>query len=166
MISSPLTLFLFIVLLIGVLPLSIFLIRSLQQGPKRQQTLDEDLLIKGEGADAVEWWEAKRGAFNRGLLTAGVLVIAFYYFLLQLRLQAAGLEPPLRFNIRNFIFLMVLYLIYMGVANLLYNIGFFTEQARQPKERHDYRQLLYRVVYWVAIVAPFLFVLFHSFRAP
>lgn len=163
MAASPLTLFLLLVLLIGILPLSIFLIRSLQQGPKQGEALDEELLAKGEGAEAVEWWEAKRGAFNRGLLAAGVLVIAFYYLLLHLRLAAAGLET-LRFNLRNFVFLLVLYLIYMGVANLLYNLGFFTEQAKQAGLRHDSRQRIYRTIFWAAIVAPFFFVLFHSFR--
>ena len=163
MTASPLTLFLMLVLLVGILPLSIFLIRSLQRGPKRGEALDEELTVKGEGAESVEWWEAKRSDFNRSLLAAGVLVIAFYYLLLHLRLTSAGLEP-LRFDLRNFIFLLVLYLIYMGVANLLYNIGFFTEQARKADNRLDNRQRIYRAIYWAAIVAPFLFVLFHSFR--
>lgn len=163
MLSSPLTVFLLLVLVVGILPLTIFLLRSLRQGYKRQQALDDELTITGEGAESVEWWEAKRGDFNRGLLASGLLVIGFYYLLLHLRLSSAGLGP-IQFNLRNFIFLVVLYLIYMGVANLLYNVGVFTEQARQPGARHDYRQRLYVLIFWSAIVAPFIFVLFHSFR--
>jgi hypothetical protein len=159
MFSSPLTVFLLLVLIVGILPLTIFLLRSLQQGSKRHQALDDELTISGEGAEAVEWWEAKRGDFNRGLIASGLLVIGFYYLLLHLRLAAAGLGP-LTFSLRNLIFLVVLYLIYMGVANLLYNAGIFTEQARQPSAKHDYRRRLYLLIFWPAMVAPFIFVFF------
>jgi len=154
--------FLLAILLIGVLPLSIYLLRSMQQGRKRSGSLDEDMALRGEGAEAVEWWEERRSLFNRSLLAAGLFVIAFYYFLLQLRLASA--ELSFRFSWRNFLFLLVLYLIYMGIANLVYNVGVFAEQSRQPAALSDYRQRSFRLIYWAAIIAPFIFVLLSSFR--
>lgn len=160
--ASSVSLFLILVLIIGVLPLSMFLLRSLQDGNKRSDALDEELTLKGEGAEAVEWWEARRSAFNRSLLAAGIFVIALYYLLLQMRVASAGLGQ-MTFSWRNFIFLLVIYLIYMGIANLLYNVGVFSEQARRPREVHDYRERAYQVIYWSAILAPFAVVLFKAF---
>ena len=69
-------LFLVLILIIGVLPLSVYLLRSLRESTNGTGPLDEDLTRTGEGAEAIEWWEARRSTFNRSLLASGAVVRA------------------------------------------------------------------------------------------
>jgi hypothetical protein len=50
----------------------------------------------------------------------------------------------------------------MGIANLLYNIGVFVEQAQQPSAPSVYRHRTFQLIYWMAIVAPFVVVLWKA----
>jgi hypothetical protein len=154
-------LFLIRILIIGVLPLSVYLLRSLRESTNGTGPLDEDLTRTGEGAEAIEWWEARRSTFNRSLLASGAVVLLVYFALLRWRVNAFTGEA-FQVQPRQVLFLIVIYLIYMGIANLLYNIGVFVEQAQQPKAPSAYRHRTFQLIYWAAIAAPFVVVLWKT----
>jgi hypothetical protein len=150
-------LFLIVILIIGVLPLSVYLLRSLRESSSGKGPLDEDLTRTGEGAETIEWWEARRSTLNRSLLASGALVLLVYYALMRWRV-AAFTGEAFRVQPRQVLFLVVIYLIYMGIANLLYNIGVFVERAQKPAEPSAYRHRTFQLIFWVAIVAPYVVV--------
>ncbi len=143
----------------GVFPLSLFLIRSMQHSaPKRGVSLDEDLARPEPRDDAFEWWEERRGHFNRALLITGIVTILLYYFIIQLGLGKYRFAY-FQFNWWALVFQATVYMVYMGIANLLYNAGFILENIRQPEVPLDFRERTFRLIYWTGIVAPVLFLL-------
>ena len=153
--------FLLVILIVGVLPLSVYLLRSLREGNDGKAPLDKELTRSGEGAEAVDWWEARRSTFNRSLLASGAIVLLTYYALMRWRISTFTGEVFL-VTFRQVLFLVVMYLIYMGIANLLYNIGVFLEQAKKPSPPHAFRHRTFQLFYWAAIIAPFVVVIWKT----
>ncbi len=154
-----LVLFMIAVLLAGIFPLSLYLLRTMRgEKPREGATLDEELARPPGKDEAFDWWEARRGPFNRALLFTGVLVVFLYYAIIQ-----AGLGKyqfaAFTFNWWALFFQLVLYLIYMGIANLLYNTGLIVESMRKPPAVPAYRQRAYQLIFWTGVAAPFLFLI-------
>ena len=152
-------LFMIIILAAGIFPLSLYLVRTMQgEKPREGHTLDEELTRAPSKDDAFDWWEAQRGPFNRSLLFVGIMVVVLYYAIIQMGLgkyRFASFE----FNWWSLFFQAVLFLIYMGIANLLYNIGLIAESIRKPLAILPFRRKAYQLIFWSGMVAPFLFLL-------
>lgn len=154
-----LVLFMIAVLAAGVFPLSLYLVRTMQgEKPPEGNTLDEELARPHSKDDAFDWWEARRGPFNRALLFNGILAVLLYYAIIE-----AGLGKyqfaTFAFNWWALFFQFVLYLIYMGIANLLYNIGLIVESMRKPPAVAVYRERAYGLIFWLGMAAPLAFLL-------
>jgi hypothetical protein len=153
--------FLLIILFIGVFPLGAYLARSIRDRKPITDTLDGEWIKEKTLDRPHDWWEAQRGRFNIGLLVGGV-----GYFILYLILYFPYLQfyyGSTQAIISALLFLAVVYLIYMGVANLFYNLGVMYETMRQPAKLDQYRQRAFRMAFWLAIIIPYLTLLFYYF---
>ena len=154
-----LAIFMIVILAAGIFPLSLYLVRTMQEEkPREGRTLDEELTRPVSKDDAFEWWEAQRGAFNRSLLFVGLMVVVLYYGIIHTGLgkyRFAAFE----FNWWTLFFQGVLYLIYMGIANLLYNAGLIVESMRKPAAVKAFSRRAYQLIFWSGMAAPFLFLL-------
>ncbi|MCO6491953.1 MAG: hypothetical protein J5I98_26285 [Phaeodactylibacter sp.] len=154
-----LALFMIVILAAGIFPLSLYLVRTMQgEQPREGRTLDEELTRPPSRDDAFDWWEAQRRPFNRSLLAVGIAVVLLYYAIIQTGLGKYRFAT-LEFNWWALFFQVVLYLIYMGIANLLYNTGLIVESMRKPPAVMAFRRRAYLLIFWVGMVAPFLFLL-------
>ncbi len=145
------------ILAAGIFPLSLYLVRTMQgEKPREGRTLDEELTRPLSQDDAFEWWEARRGPFNRSLLLVGFMVVLLYYGIIEMGLGKYRFAT-LELNWWALFFQVVLYLIYMGIANLLYNAGLIVESMRKPVALMAYRQRAYQLIFWAGMAAPFLF---------
>ena len=151
-----LALFMIAILAAGIFPLSLYLVRTMhREKPREGRTLDEELIHPSAKDDGFEWWEAQRGPFNRALLFVGILVVALYYGMIRGgfgKYHFASFE----FSWWGLFFQAVLYLIYMGIANLLYNTGLIVESMRKPLAPMAFRQQAYQLIFWVGVAAPFV----------
>ncbi|MCB0546391.1 MAG: hypothetical protein KDD19_02330 [Phaeodactylibacter sp.] len=154
-----LVLFMIAILAAGIFPLSLYLVRTIRgERPREGHTLDEEFTRPLSKDGAFEWWEAQRGPFNRSLLLAGIMAVLLYYGIIESGLgkyRFAAFE----FSWWALFFQIVLYLIYMGIANLLYNAGMIVESMRKPLMAMDYRRRAYQLIFWSGMAAPFLFLL-------
>ncbi|MCB0572070.1 MAG: hypothetical protein KDC66_20030 [Phaeodactylibacter sp.] len=147
-----------LLVLAGILPLSIYLLRSMQgREPERPEALDEEMTRAKATNEPFEWWEAGRRNFNRGLALAGVGAGMLYYGVLHFVVNANCFSDS-RFGWLSFGFQFAAYLVYMGVANLTYNIGLILENVRQPEKLEVFRLRLYSWLFWLAVAMPFAFV--------
>jgi len=160
-----LTLIILIILGGGIFPLAIYLIKTMQREPMQESVggpLDANLARGLEGDPSRQWWESLRGRFNRHLMIGGVFAIILYYSLIFSEL---GRYQHLQFTFSwwHFAFVCALYLIYMGIANLLYNSGMLAESTCQPAYPQEFRQKTYRLIALLATIAPFVLILITAF---
>ena len=145
-------LLLLLTLVIGILPLSVFLLKTLKGSSPDSGTLDDDLIREKKSEGPQRWWEDRRGKYNYGLLFSGLIAFALYFASYML-IFAPPLNAPQLFS---FLFIVVSYLIYMGVANLFYNLGPIIEMALKPKDLMLFRNRFFNIGYWVSVLLPFL----------
>lgn len=154
-----LTLFMIAILAAGIFPLSLYLVRTMQgEKPREGRTLDEEFTRPPSKDGAFEWWESQRGPFNRSLLLVGIMVVLLYYGIIKMGMGKYRFAT-FEFNWWAIFFQIVLYLIYMGIANLLYNVGMIVESMRKPVAAMAFRRQAYQLIFWAAMAAPFLFLL-------
>ena len=150
-------LLLLITLLVGIFPLSIYLIKTLKSPAKSPSTLDSDLITEKKANTNQQWWEDQRSRFNMGLVYAGFIAFGLYLFSFFLSVYpVAFLEAQ---DLFSFLFIAVAYLIYMGVANLFYNLGPICEAVLKPKNLATFRNRFFNIGYWISILLPFLAVI-------
>lgn len=160
-----LTIIILIILGTGIFPLAIYLIKTMQREPMQESAaapLDANLALRSEGEASRRWWESLRGRFNRHLMIGGVFAIILYYSLIFSEL---GRYQYLQFTFSwwHFAFVCSLYLIYMGIANLFYNMGMLAESNYKPAFPLKFRQKAYRLIALLATVAPFVMILMAAF---
>ena len=154
-----------LILVAGILPLALFIFRQLQKGtlPEDKDTpLDANLAKKGEASEAKTWWEDRRGRFNRHLFLAGIFAICLYYGQIYAELGTYK-HYEFHFSWWHTLFVCILYLVYMGIANLLYNIGILIENNITRSNASEFRSNIYRWIALVATISPFLLVLLSAF---
>ena len=147
-------LLLLLTLIIGIFPLSVYLLKTLRGPSKDSSTLDSDLIQEKKLSGPHQWWEDRRGKYNYGLLSSGLVAFSLYlitYFLVYHSVNF--FSAPSLFS---FLFIIVSYLIYMGVANLFYNLGHIIETALKPTDKPTFRNRFFIIGYWVSVSLPFL----------
>lgn len=153
------TLILIIVILLGLLPLSLFLFRTLNQGERKNvETLDEELARGKKVSDAQDWWEKQRGKFNWSLLLAGLFAFILNSFLLPMIVADI---PQYGFGrgVMGLLLQMLTYMIYMGVANVFYSIGPLVENVKTPNQVVKYRRNSFNLLQAFFVIAPQIIVL-------
>jgi hypothetical protein len=104
-----------------------------------------------EGAEdlsASEWWGLRRARFNIGLVIAGLLTFGIY---------AIRAFADVGISVFTTIYLIVSFLLAIGIANILYFMGPISERLLKPENVATYRNITYNVCFWF-----FVFILFIS----
>ena len=145
--------FFLIILLIGMLPLLVYIVQSLRppNSSKVPMTLDGDILQQQKMIQPSDWWNAKRLSFNRNLFFVGGISLFSLFVFNTWMLPFYRL--PLPFSV---LFLILFYLIYIGAANMVYSLGLTMEKIIEPEDRDSFRKKTYQYLYWSAIALPLL----------
>lgn len=103
---------------------------------------------------AQEWWARKRFTYNVGLTVAGVGAFVCCLFV------GIGLIAPYDPEFEITIFTIAVqgfgYLMMMGVANLLYSLGYWADARYNQADDAQFRRRLFRVGFWFSCGLPFL----------
>ena len=101
-----------------------------------------------------QWWGKRRLRYNMGLLVAGPLGFACYAFAIQRRID---LHAPGEFEITIFttLFQGFAYLVMIGMANLCYYFGPWSERLLHPNKVERYRKIAFRLGFWFSVLLPF-----------
>ena len=105
--------------------------------------------------DVWAWWQARRLRYNIALAGAG-----WAAYLLTVGLHALFADPvwaDWREALSVTVFLGALFLIVMGVANILYLLGPFGESVLRPADVGHFRRTAYAMGFWGSVALPFLF---------
>jgi hypothetical protein len=116
-------------------------------------------VVQGQSVavDTWAWWQARRLRYNFALGGAGLaayaLTVGLYYSFGE-RVwasveEAAGMT----------LFLGTMFLVVMGIANILYMLGPFTESVVKPKDVRRFRETAWAMGLWGSVSLPFLFTL-------
>lgn len=97
------------------------------------------------------WWSARRLRYNAGLFVAGILAFIAYAVVGTL------LPPDAEFEITVFttLFQGIGYLFMIGVANLCYSLGPWSEQIVEPQDPERYRRICFALGFWFSVLLPF-----------
>jgi hypothetical protein len=111
-----------------------------------------DTAITSQSARA--WWEQRRLRYNVALIVAGVLAFAAYVGVVD-RGISKGTMPGAEITLFTIAFQAFGYLLMMGVANLCYNLGPWSESVIRPTNVEIYRRVAYWIGFWFSALLPF-----------
>ncbi len=97
-----------------------------------------------------QWWAARRGRYNQGLIVAGVLAFLAYGTILEL--FGSRLEPDTEITI----FQAGAGVVMIGIANIFYFLGPMCEVVTEPANIEQFRQRLFALGFWFSCGFPFL----------
>jgi TctA family transporter len=102
-----------------------------------------------------EWWASRRLRYNIGLVVAGLLGFVCYAAAVE---RCIVLRAPGDWEITIFttIFQGFVYLVMIGIANLFYNLGAWSERMIRPANPAKYRLRIFSLGFCFSIVLPFL----------
>ncbi len=99
------------------------------------------------------WWRTKRLKYNIGLVLAGVLAFIAYATIGQYLIAPYDKDFEVS-GLTTFI-QGIGYLIMMGIANILYSLGYLADRLYN-KDGHDiFRIRLFNVGFWFSFCLPF-----------
>jgi len=103
---------------------------------------------------AETWWAARRLRYNIGLLIAGPLGFVCYAVAVS---RCIDLRAPGEWEVTIFtIFLQgFAYLVMIGIANLCYYLGPWSERLLHPSNVARYRKIAFRLGFWFSVLLPF-----------
>jgi hypothetical protein len=110
-----------------------------------QEVTDADL-------DSAAWWRRRRWPYNRALIIAGLAAFACYAAVFEVRCRAV---PEAEITLFTIAFQGVAYLAAMGVANLCFNLGRWSESLLKPSRPERYRKIAYGLGLWFSVALPF-----------
>jgi hypothetical protein len=100
------------------------------------------------------WWSGRRRRYNLGLLVAGVAGFIGYAAAVE---RCIALHAPGDWEITIFttIFQAFAYLVMVGVANVFFLLGPWSERVLQPNNVAAYRTVAFRLGFWFSVLLPF-----------
>jgi len=109
--------------------------------------------VSTHSLDSVSWWASRRWRYNRALIIAGIGAFACYAMAFQIRcIDVPGTEIS-GFTIA---FQAIGYLVAMGLANLCFNLGHWSEALLRPSNPLRYRRLTYQLGLCFSVGLPFV----------
>jgi hypothetical protein len=101
------------------------------------------------------WWAMRRLRYNIGLLVAGPLGFGLYALAISrcIELRAPG---DWEITILTTLFQGFAYLVMIGVANLCYYLGPWSERVVHPTNIASYRRITFRLGFWFSVLLPFV----------
>lgn len=116
----------------------------------------ESALTTDSGPPATETWLASRRLrYNIGLLVAGPLGFGLYLVAVS---RCVDLRAPgdWEITILATLFQGFAYLVMIGVANLCYYLGPWSERLVRPTNVARYRKIVFGLGFWFSVLLPFL----------
>lgn len=104
--------------------------------------------------NAYEWWKRHRLRYNVALIIAGLLAFVAYVFVVDKGISK-GTMPDAEISLFTTGFQAVGYLVMIGIANLCYYLGPWTESLVRPANLRSYRQITYWLGFWFSVLLPF-----------
>ena len=100
------------------------------------------------------WWAGCRLRYNIGLLIAGPLGFGLYAVVVS---RCIDLHAPgdWEITILTSLFQGFAYLVMIGVANLCYYLGPWSERLVRPGNVVRYRKIVFQLGFWFSVLLPF-----------
>ena len=96
---------------------------------------------------ASEWWGKRRARYNIGLLIAGLLAFGAY---------ATRAFADVGITVFTTVYLIVSFLLAIGVANSLYFLAPISERLLRPENVATYRNITYNLGFWFFVLILFI----------
>ena len=100
--------------------------------------------------DAWRWWESRRLRYNIGLAIAGASAWGVF------AAESLLMTDWFSLSVSGTLATGLLWLVAMGVANLLYVLGPVSERVLKPTDRDAYRRRVFGLGFWFSMAVPFL----------
>jgi hypothetical protein len=100
------------------------------------------------------WWRQRRWSYNKGLVIAGISAFILYVILASCLI--APHDTDFEITLFTTLFQGIGYLFMMGVANVLYNLGYLVDSRFNTGNNESFRLRLYKMGYWFSFSLPFL----------
>lgn len=143
---------LLLLILVGVFPLSIYLAGQFNREEEMPaEILDADLLQPDVQQATQTWWERRRPLFNQSLILAGLAAFLFYHLMTRTDTDGFNFMEPGAYLL---LLQIIAYVIYMGVANLFFNLGPILETGKKLEEPHLFRQKTLHTMVVIAMIIP------------
>ena len=117
--------------------------------------MTEDLTIAADASPWARevWWSGRRRRYNVSLLIAGFAGFICYAIAVQ---RCTELHAPGEWEITIFttFFQGFAYLVAMGVANVCYFMGPWSERILRPRNVTTFRTLAFRLGLWFSVLLP------------
>jgi hypothetical protein len=118
--------------------------------------MDEDFTLETDSSPRATgtWWARRRLRYNVGLLVAGPLGFVLYAVAIS---RCIDLHAPgdWEITILTISFQGFAYLVMIGVANLCYYLGPWSERLVHPTKVATYRKIAFRLGFWFSVLLPF-----------
>jgi hypothetical protein len=118
-----------------------------------------DALAPATRSDATAWWETRRRLYNLALVLAGVGAFACYAAVLEHFAcsgpNCSGSAEDTEITLFTIAFQGVGYLFAMGVANITFGLGAFSEELLRPKNPERWRRACFLLGLCFSVALPF-----------
>jgi len=125
-------------------------------GQQAFKAMAEDLILTADPSPLATktWWAKRRLRYNIGLLIAGPLGFICYVSAVD---RCIDLHAPGDWEISGFttLFQGFAYLLMVGVANLCYYLGPWSERLLRPRNVERYRKTAFGLGFWFSVLLPF-----------
>src|SRR5436189_4656661 len=101
-----------------------------------------------------DWWAARRLRYNIGLIIAGVTAFVCYVVLGEFLIMPYDKEYET--TLFTIFFQGIGYLFMIGIANIFYNLGRWTDRHFNTRDSQTFRQRLFNLGFWFSFGLPFL----------
>ena len=102
------------------------------------------------------WWNKRRRKYNYGLIVSGILAFALYIFVVEFIVLKSEKNWDGELTLFSFAFQMIGFIVLVGIANLFYNLGAFSERLVKPKNIEQYRRRIFSIGYWYSCLLPLI----------
>jgi hypothetical protein len=98
------------------------------------------------------WWSARRLRYNVALIVAGILAFIAY---VAVGMSLLPRDAEFEVTIFTTLFQGIGYLFMIGVANVFYFLGPFSERIVRLHDPERYRRVCFRLGFWFSVLLPF-----------
>lgn len=100
-----------------------------------------------------KWWNSKRGKYNLGLIISGILAFILCSLVVEF---IVPLDSDVEITLFTIFFQGIGYLVMIGIANLIYNLGAYSEKIIKPNNIDEYRIRTFNLGFWFSCGLPLL----------
>jgi hypothetical protein len=100
---------------------------------------------------AKQWWSRRRSVYNVALVIAGI--VAFFAYAAVVGTRCSG-RPDVEISGLTIAIQGMGYLIAMVTANLLYNLGYWSERLLRPRKGEAYRSRVFALGLGLSVALP------------